>query len=384
MNKQLFKRITDYIKSLYPEENPVPLHAPRFLGKEKEYLNQCIDSTYVSYVGNFVTKFEDHIKNLTKSKYASAIVNGTSALFMILKSMDIKDGEEIITQALTFAATAAAIKHTGAQPVFIDVDKDTLGMSPESLLRFLSRSCISKNGKLINKYTDRVISAVIPMHTFGHPVRIDEIKKICDSYELPLIEDAAESLGSFYKGKHTGTFGKAAIFSFNGNKPVTTGGGGMIITDDEQLINKVIHLSTTAKRKHPWEFYHDEVGYNLRLPNINAAIGVAQMEYFNDIIENKRKTAKLYLEFFDTLGVPFFIEPPDCKSNYWLNLILLKNRQERDEFLNYSNGNGVQTRPIWNIIPDLPPYKDCYTDEIPISRNLQDIAVNIPSSYRKS
>ncbi len=384
MNNQLFKKITDYIKLLYPEENPVPLHAPRFLGKEKEYLNQCIDSTYVSYVGNFVTEFENHIKNLTKSKYATAIVNGTSALFMILKSMDIKEGEEIITQAITFAATAAAIKHSGAQPVFIDVERDTIGMSPESLFRFLSKSCVLKNGKLINKYTNRVISAVIPMHTFGHPVRIDEIKKICDSYELPIIEDAAESLGSFYKEKHTGTFGKAAILSFNGNKPVTTGGGGMVITDDEQLINKVIHLSTTAKRKHPWEFYHDEAGYNLRLPNINAAIGVAQMEYFNDIIENKRRTARLYLEFFNSLNIPFFIEPQNCKSNYWLNLILFKNRQERDEFLNYSNENGVQTRPIWNIIPDLPPYKDCYCDEIPISRNLQDIAVNIPSSYRKS
>lgn len=383
MDEKIASYILDFIKSIYPDENPVPLHAPRFIGNEKEYLNHCIDSTFVSYVGDFVIDFENHIKKLTKAKFAAAIVNGTSALHMTLLGIGVKQNDEVITQALSFAATAAAIKHTGAMPVFVDVDENTLGMSPESLKQFIIENCKYYNGKLINKNTSRHIVAVVPMHTFGHPNRIDEIKKICDEYNLFLIEDAAESLGSYYKGKHTGTFGKAAILSFNGNKPVTTGGGGMVISDDEELILKVIHLSTTAKKKHPWEFFHDQVGYNLRLPNINAALGCAQMEYFDKILENKRETAKIYLNFFDSLNIPFFKEPENSRSNYWLNTIFLKNKEERDFFLNFSNSNFVQTRPVWKLLPDLPPYQDCYCYDIPIARKLEDIIVNIPSSYRK-
>ncbi len=378
-----FSEILDFIKSLYPNENPVPLHAPRFMGNEKEYLNQCVDTTYVSYVGQFVIDFENHIKKLTGAKYAAAIANGTAALHMTLLAAGVMPGDEVITQALTFAATSAAIKHALAEPVFIDVEKETLGMSPEALKQFLKKYAILENGAIKNRSSGRRIAAVIPMHTFGHPVRIEDIAAICDEYGISLIEDAAESLGSYYKDKHTGMFGRAAILSFNGNKPVTTGGGGMIISNDEALIEKARHISTTAKRKHPWEFYHDAVGYNLRLPNINAALGCAQMEYFDTIRRNKRETAQIYSNFFNSISIPFFLEPKNCESNYWLNVIQFKNREERDVFLQYSNNNGVQTRPVWKLIPSLPPYASCQCEPIPVAKELEDKIVNIPSSYRK-
>ena len=380
MNK--FNDIVNYIKSLYPGENPVPLHAPRFLGNEKKYLAECVDTTFVSYVGKFVTDFEDHIKHLTGSKYAAAIVNGTAALHMTLLAAGVKPGDEVITQALTFAATAAGICHAQAEPVFIDVDAETLGMSPDALSRFLEAYAESKEGAVFNKKTGKRIAAVVPMHTFGHPVRIDAIAEICRKYGITLIEDAAESLGSYYKNKHTGTFGAAAILSFNGNKPVTTGGGGMVISDDAVLIEKVRHISTTAKRKHPWEFFHDEVGYNLRMPNVNAALGCAQMEYFDKILANKRATADMYKDFFRSAGIDFFNEPENSRSNYWLNVILLKDRQERDSFLEFSNANGVQTRPVWKLLPTLPPYEKFQCAHIPVAKMLEDRIVNIPSSYR--
>jgi dTDP-4-amino-4,6-dideoxygalactose transaminase len=255
-------------------------------------------------------------------------------------------------------------------------------MSPESLEGFLGENTEIRDGKCINQKTGRQVKAVVPMHTFGHPVRIDKIKEICDEYSLMLIEDAAESLGSFYQGRHTGTFGKAAILSFNGNKLVTTGGGGMIITGDEKIAERVRHLSTTAKRPHRWEFYHDEVGYNLRMPSLNAAVGLAQLEYLDTILSNKRKTSLLYKQFFDPLGVSFITEPPAAKSNYWLNAILFADRQERDEFLEYSNDNGVQTRPAWTLLHKLPPYQHCQHPETPNAEYIEDRLVNIPSSVR--
>jgi aminotransferase in exopolysaccharide biosynthesis len=382
MKKNSFDEILTFIRSLYPRENPVPLHAPCFLGNEKKYLAECIDTTFVSYVGKFVTDFEDSIKKVTGSAHATAIVNGTAAIQIALLATGIKPGNEVITQALTFAATAAGICHAGGKPVFIDVERETLGMSPEALEDFLKNNTTYENGVLKNKFTGNNIFAVMPMHTFGHPVRIDEIKAICDHYELLLIEDAAESLGSYYKGKHTGTFGKAGILSFNGNKTVTTGGGGMIISDDEEFINKARFLSTTAKRKHPWEFIHDEIGYNYRMPNVNAAIGYAQMEYLNTIIENKRSTAQKYKDFFAGIGVDFFTEPKNAKSNYWLNAIFVTDRNERNSFLEYSNRNGVQTRPVWKLIPTLEPYKNCFSYNIKIAYEIEDRLVNIPSSYR--
>jgi aminotransferase in exopolysaccharide biosynthesis len=381
-NKITFQEIVGFIKSLYPNDNPIPLHAPRFLGREKEYLTKCIDTTFVSYVGQFVNDFEEHIKRLTGAKHAIAIVNGTCALKLLLIAAGVKPGDEIITQAISFVATAAAIKHAGAEPIFIDVEEETLGMSPDSLRFFLKKNAVIKNKILINKKTGNRIFAVIPMHTFGHPVRIDEIANICLEYNILLIEDAAESLGSYYKNKHTGTFGKAAILSFNGNKIVTTGGGGMIISDDQELIDRARHLSTTAKKKHPWEFYHDMVGYNYRLPNINAAIGCAQMEYIEKTLKNKKETAALYKSYFSQSKYIFIKEPEDSCSNYWLNGIIFKNKEERDEFLEFSNANGVQTRPVWKLIPFLPPYKSCYLEKIPVSKILESRIVNLPSSIR--
>lgn len=378
-----YEGILDFIKKVYPDENPVPLHAPRFLGKEKEYLSQCIDSTYVSYVGQFVVDFEEHIKRLTGAAHAVAMVNGTAALQMALMGVGVRPGDEVITQALTFAATSAAIQHAGADPIFIDVEKSTLGMSPEALSAFLSKHTYSKNGQLINKKSGKTIKAVVPVHIFGHPVRIEEIETICGEYNLTLVEDAAESLGSLYRGKHTGIFGKVGILSFNGNKPVTTGGGGMVITNDQALAERIRFISTTAKKKHPWEFLHEEVGYNYRLPNVNAALGCAQMEYFDTILENKRSTAEIYRKYFESMNIPFFTEPANCRSNYWLNAIMMPNREERECFLEYTNTHGVQTRPVWKLIPTLPPYLRFQCEPIPVAQELEDRIVNIPSSYRK-
>jgi aminotransferase in exopolysaccharide biosynthesis len=376
------KEITDYIKNLYPRQNPVLLHCPEFFGNEKKYLAECIDTKYVSYLSHFVADMENKIKEISGAKYAVALANGTAALHMLLLAIGIKEGDEVVTQSLSFAATAAAIVHANGTPVFVDVDRETLGMSPKSLRQFLFGNTEMKDGKCINKKTHKQIKAVIPMHTFGHPVKIEKIKKLCGDYSLMLIEDAAESLGSFYKGKHTGTFGKAAILSFNGNKLVTTGGGGMVITDDESIANRVRHLSSTAKRPHRWEFYHDEVGYNLRMPGLNAAVGLAQLECFDAILSNKRKTALLYKQFFDSMNVPFIVEPENARSNYWLNAILCANRNERDEFLEYSNDNGVQTRPAWTLLHKLPPYQSCWHTETPNAEYIEERLVNIPSSAR--
>jgi perosamine synthetase len=325
---------------------------------------------------------ENKIKEITGAKYAVALVNGTAALHMLLLAVGIKPGDEIITQSLSFAATAAAIVHANGTPVFIDVERDTLGMSPGSLKKFLEENATIKDNKCINKKTGKEIKAVIPMHTFGHPVRIDEIQKICKEYSLMLIEDAAESLGSFYQDKHTGTFGKASMLSFNGNKLVTTGGGGMVITDDEAIANRVRYISTTAKTPHRWEFYHDEVGYNLRMPSVNAAIGLAQLEYLDTILANKRETANQYKQFFDSINMPFITEPKNAHSNYWLNAILFDTRDQRDAFLVYSNDNGVQTRPAWTLLHTLPPYRHCQHTETPNAQYFENCLVNIPSSVR--
>ena len=301
---------------------------------------------------------------------------------MALVCSGIHAGEEVLTQALTFAATSSAIVNIGAIPVYIDVETDTLGMSPYSLRTFLEENARLQNGKCINKITGREITACMPMHTFGHPCKIDEIKKICDEYNLILIEDSAESLGSFYKGQHTGTFGTVGIFSFNGNKTITTGGGGMLITDDECIAERVRYLSTTAKQPSKWEFLHTEAGFNLRMPGINAAVGVAQLECLEQILANKRETAQLYQEFFSNMNLSTIMEPAGARSNYWLNAILLGGKEERDAFLEYTNGNGVQTRPIWKLMYKLPPYEKCQKTEMNNSEWLEERVVNLPSSVR--
>ncbi|GHV80644.1 aminotransferase DegT [Spirochaetia bacterium] len=378
----LNQEITAYIKRLYPEQNPVLLHCPEFLGNEKKYLAECIDTKYVSYIGRFVSDMENKIKEISGAKYAVALVNGTAALHMLLLAVGIQPGDGVITQSLSFAATSAAIVHAQGTPVFVDVEQDTLGMSPESLKSFLKKYTEIIEGKCVNKKTGKQIKAVIPMHTFGHPVRIEEIQTLCDEYSLILIEDSAESLGSFYKKRHAGTFGKAGIFSFNGNKLATTGGGGMVITDDEAIANRVRYISTTAKRPHRWEFFHDEVGYNLRMPSINAAVGLAQLEYFDKTLENKRETAHLYQQFFASIHIKFITEPNNAKSNYWLNAILFDDRKQRDGFLEYSNENGVQTRPAWTLLHTLPPYQHCQHTDTPNAEYIADRLVNIPSSVR--
>lgn len=380
----MFKEVTDYIKSLYPDQNPVPLHAPVFIGKEKEYLIDCIETTYVSYVGKYVNEFEKLTAEFTGSKYAVAVVNGTAAIQIALQLAGVNYGDEVITQALTFVATANAISHCGARPVFIDVDTDTMGMSPERLNEWLRNNVTfdSSSGKSVNKNTKNKVAAIVPMHTFGHPCRIDEITEVAKQYNIPVIEDSAESLGSYYKNKHTGTFGLAGILSYNGNKTLTTGGGGMIITDDEHFARKAKHITTTAKVPHKWEFIHDTVGYNYRLTNVNAALGVAQMEYLDTIVKNKRETAELYKTFFLNREISFFEEPKDSKANYWLNVIKLKDRNQRDSFLDYSNQNGVMTRPIWRLMNKLDMYKNCQSDSLDNSKTLEDIVVNIPSGFR--
>ncbi|MHB8108792.1 MAG: LegC family aminotransferase [Syntrophorhabdaceae bacterium] len=379
----MFEKIVGFIKSLYPTENPVPLHAPRFGGNEKQYLIDCIDTTYVSYVGQYVSRFEDSVQQFTGAKYAVAVSSGTAALHMALLVAEVAPGDEVITQPLTFVATANAISHCKAQPIFLDVERNTLGLDPGKLNDFLTNNGILKpDGKCYNKTTGKRIAACIPMHTLGHPVRIDQIVGICQRFRIPVIEDAAEALGSFYKGKHAGTFGDMGILSFNGNKPVTTGGGGMIITNDEPHAGMAKHLTTTAKQPHPWEFFHDAVGYNYRMPNINAAVGCAQMERFPGILENKRITAQLYKQFFQDTDIPFIVEPANARSNYWLNAIALKDRQEREQFLAYATEKGIQARPVWTLMSNLPMYRHCQSDTLETAQWLEDRLVNIPSSAR--
>ena len=380
-----FAEIVQFIKSLYPNQNPVPLHAPVFLGLEKEYLADCIDSTFVSYLGKYVTRFEEITAAFTGAKYAVAVVNGTAALQIALKIAGVNHSDEVITQPLTFVATANAIAHNGAVPVFVDVDADTMGMSPEKLREWLNlnTSYDSVNKVVRNKLSGNRISCIIPMHTFGFPCRIKEIVKIGSVFNLPVIEDAAESLGSFVDGKHTGTFGLAGILSYNGNKTITTGGGGMIITDSEEFAIKAKHLSTTAKLPHNYEFVHDEIGYNYRMPNVNAAIGVAQMEKIEKYLLNKRNTAELYREYFKSLNIEIAREINHGKANYWLNVIRLRDYETRNRFLEYTNTNGVMTRPIWRLMNKLEMFKNCQTADLNNAERLEELVVNIPSGYRE-
>jgi len=373
-----FEKIVNFIKEIYKKDF-IALHEPVFIGNEKKYLNECIDSTFVSSVGKFVDRFEKNFAEYVGAKFAIAVVNGTAALHIALKLAGVKEGDEVITQPLTFIATCNAISYCGAKPIFVDVDLDTLGLSPVSMRNFLENHCEVINNKCINKTTGKTIKACVPMHTFGHPCKIDEIKEICDKWHIELVEDAAESLGSFYKGKHTGTFGKIGIFSFNGNKIITSGGGGVIVTDDEELAKRAKHITTTAKVPHPYEYVHDEVGYNYRMPNINAALLVAQMENLDKFLENKRELAKKYEKFFSSLGIEFIKEPQSSKSNYWLNAIKLDNKKQRDEFLQYSNSNKVMTRPIWRLMNKLKMYKDCQKTDLINAEYLEERIVNIPS-----
>ncbi|MEY4604216.1 MAG: hypothetical protein RIT43_1508 [Bacteroidota bacterium] len=376
------KDIIDKVKAMYGLERTfIPLHEPQFTGNEKKYLNECIDSTFVSSVGPFVDEFEKRMAAYTGASYAIAVVNGTAALHLSLVLAGVESGDLVVSQSLSFVATANAITYTGAVPHFIDVDRETLGMSPEALERFFADVEI-KDGKAVHLPSGRRVAAVVPMHTFGFPAKIDQLEQICSSYNVPLIEDAAESLGSTYKGKHTGTFGLLGTYSFNGNKTITCGGGGIIVTNDEKIAKKAKHLSTQAKIPHAWEFSHDELGYNYRCPNINAALACAQLENLETFISNKRATANTYKNFFKDSHYQFIEEPDNCRSNYWLNAILLNNREERDAFLRESNANGVMTRPVWTLLHKMNYLKHATHDGLEISQEIEDRLVNIPSSVR--
>ncbi len=377
-----FKKIVDFIKAQFPLQNFVPLHAPVFFGNEKKYLADAVDSTFVSSVGEYVNRFEKMMCEITNSKFAIATVNGTSALHMALLLSDVKNGDEVISQSLTFIATCNAISYVGASPLFVDVDLETLGMSPISLSSFLEKTAEKKDdGFYYNKITGKRIKACVPMHTFGLPCKIDEIVEICNAYNITVIEDAAESIGSFYKEIHTGTFGKIGAFSFNGNKTVTCGGGGAIVTNDEKIAIKAKHLTTQAKVSHLWEFVHDEIGYNYRMPNINAALACAQLENLSNIINSKRELAKRYEQFFENQEIKFVTESKTARSNYWLNTILCKDKLERDDFLKYTNDNGVMTRPSWELMHRLKMFNKCFKIDLSNSEFLSDRIVNLPSSY---
>lgn len=424
-----FQPIIDFIHSLYPGRETIPLHEPFFGGNEKKYLLDCIDSTYVSSVGKYVDRFEEMIREFTGAKYAVATVNGTAALQVALLLAGVLRGDLVITQPLTFIATCNAISYCGAEPVFIDIDRQTLGLSADALEAWLADNVdavdnglegresleglksleslegfgirpLSQPSQLrsaqpsqpskpqavcIHKARRKRISACVPMHTFGHPCQIDRIVEICQRYHIPVVEDAAESIGSYCKDRHTGTFGKLGILSFNGNKTITTGGGGMIITDDAELGRMAKHITTTAKLPHSWNFVHDMVGYNYRLPNINAALGCAQMELLPAILENKRETAQKYEDFFSEDTCPLFVrQPDDSRSNYWLNAILLKDEEERDAFLAAANEAKIMVRPAWKLMHSLTMYERCLHSGLDNSADIAFRLVNLPSSYRRT
>lgn len=374
-----FDDIIKFIREVYHRpEGTIPLHAPVFPGNEKLYLNQCIDSTYVSYVGEFVTKFEEEIARYTGTRYAVATVSGTTALQVSLLVAGLKNEDEVITTPLTFAATSNAIVHAGGKPVFVDCEELTLGLDPSKLEEFLILNCELQGNRCINKKSKKRIAICVPVHVFGHPCQIEKIVDICNAWGITVIEDAAESLGSFVGKRHTGTFGKAAILSFNGNKIVTTGGGGMIITDDEEYATRVKYITTTAKKPHPYEIFHTEPGFNFRLPNVNAAIGVAQMQNLQFFLRKKRELAFAYKDLFEYLMIPIFHEKTGSTTNFWLNSIFMPDRKIRNSFLEYTISKGIMTRPAWVIMNKLPMFKTL--EHFPVAEKVENTLVNIPSS----
>jgi len=372
------------IKRCIPQsEGNIALHEPRFAGNELKYLQECIDTGWVSSVGKFVDQFEAMLAEYTGAKYAIAAVNGTAALHICLKLAGVTQGDEVLAPALTFVATANAVTYCGAIPHFVDSEEKTLGLDPHKLESYLAEIAEVRSDVCFNKLTGRRIKAVVPMHTFGHPVDLDPLIELCTRYKLELIEDAAESLGSYYKGRHTGNWGLASALSFNGNKVITTGGGGAILTNDGALAKLAKHITTTAKVPHKWEFYHDMVGYNYRLPNINAALGCAQLEQLPRFLESKRALASRYREAFKEIGgIRFFAEPDFAKSNYWLNVLLLDEDRaaRRNDLLKITNDEGILSRPAWNLMHKLPMFKESPKMELSVAESLERRIINIPSS----
>ena len=378
-----FSRTIEFIKQQFYNKSVVQLHEPVFFGNEKKYLNDTIESTFVSSVGEYVTKFEKELSILTNTKKAVATVNGTSALQLALKIAGVKSGDEVITQALTFVATANAISYLNAAPLFVDVDIDTYGLSPKALENFLFEYGDLRENGTYNRKTNRKIAACVPMHSFGFMCKIDQIIKICDKWKIPVVEDAAEALGSSYKLKSAGSFGLINSFSFNGNKIITSGGGGAITTNDLTLANKAKYLTTTAKIPHKWNYEHSEIGYNFRMPNLNAALACAQLENFNSIKKSKKNLYEDYRIFFKSEGIKLVDIPKNSEWNYWLMSVVLNNKKERDMFLEETNKNKVYTRPVWELMFNLPMYKNCQRDNQANAMFLQERTVNIPSGSTK-
>lgn len=377
----MFDEIISFIRDTCRQKNgSIPLHAPTFSGREKEYLTACIDDGFVSSVGPAVERFERAVADYTGAAHAVATVNGTAALHVALLVAGVRPGDAVITQAVSFVATANAIAYCGARPIFLDSDRRRLGLSPAALEEFLGEHCrLGDDGRTYHRASGRRVAACLPMHTFGHPQDLDGLQALCDPHGIELVEDAAEALGSFYGRRHAGTVGRLGVLSFNGNKTITTGGGGMILTNDAALAAEARHLTTTAKREHRWQYHHDRLGFNYRLPAINAALGLAQMEVLEQLLAKKRARAAAYRDFFDALGLGWVQEPDGCRSNYWLGAVLMADREQRDAFLAHSNARGVTTRPLWGLLHRAPMYADCVTDSLADSRWLEERLVNIPS-----
>lgn len=376
------EKTISFIRDYYQTKEFIPLHEPNFNGNEKLYVLDTINSTFVSSVGAYVDKFEEMMQNITKTKKTIAVVNGTSGIQVALRLVGVQNGDEVITQALTFVATANAIAYNGALPVFLDVDLDTMGLSPRAVQNFLEEFGEVRKEGCYNKKTGKRIAACLPMHTFGFPVRIKELIKVCNKWNIPVVEDAAESLGSMVDGEPTGGFGLVGVFSFNGNKIVTSGGGGAIVTNNLQLGIKAKHLTTTAKKSHAFEYFHDEIGYNFRMPNLNAALACAQLENLDKFLKIKRELAGKYKEFLNSVGLNFRSELSGTTANYWLMCIELENKRERDAFLISTNAAKVMTRPIWHLMYKLPMYKECFRDNQKNAEFLENRIINIPSSVR--
>lgn len=375
----MFDSLITFVREQYRTHDFIPLHSPVFWGREKEYVCDTITSTFVSSVGAYVDRFEREMSDYTGSPRAIAAVNGTAALHMALLLAGVKPGELVITQPLTFIATCNAISYCGAEPVFVDVDRHTLGLSPIALEAWLIEfAYLADDGLCCIKSDGRVLRACLPVHTFGHPADLDGLLAVCRDWNLVLVEDAAESLGSIYKGRHTGTLGALGTLSFNGNKIITTGGGGMILAGEELGV-RAKHLTTTAKKPHPYEFVHDEVGYNYRLPNINAALGCAQLEQLESFITSKRELAQRYAEQLTGTDLKLFTEPTGCRSNYWLNAVICESKDQRDALLKATNDSGVMTRPIWALMNHLSMYANCPRGDLSNATWLEQRVVNLPS-----
>ncbi|EAH6654562.1 aminotransferase LegC [Campylobacter jejuni] len=378
----MFEKEISFIKSLFNQEN-IALHEPCFIGNEKKYLLECIDSGFVSSVGEFVTRFEEALKEKTKARFVIATNTGTAALHIALLANGIDENCEVITQSISFVATANAIAYTGAKPVFLDIDENTLSLSPKALEHFLENQTYRKDNLSYNKTTHKLIKACVIMHTFGLSAHIKAIKELCEKYHILLIEDAAEALGSTYENKALGTFGKCGILSFNGNKIITGGCGGAILSDDENLAKLARHLSTTAKIPHPYEYDHDRIAYNYRLCNINAAILLAGLENLELFLENKRELAKIYKDFFKNHDKCKFIdEKSNEKSNFWLNTLLFKDENLRNIFLEECLKNNIFVRPVWKSLPSLKAFQNCQSNELINTKKLEKRLINLPSSVR--